>query len=61
MSAPCSPTPGLLAHTAKVSERAERERHAAMEKSRIVTVGISGGRSLTRPFRDARRPPSPGL
>jgi hypothetical protein len=27
----------------------------AMKKLRIVTVGISGGRSLTRPFRDARR------
>ena len=26
-----------------------------MQKLRIVTVGISGGRSLTRPFRDARR------
>jgi hypothetical protein len=29
-----------------------------MQKSRIVTFGISGGRSLTRPFRDARRFPS---
>jgi hypothetical protein len=36
--------------------------HTAMEKlMRIVTVGISGGRSLTRPFRNARRFPSPGV
>jgi hypothetical protein len=28
---------------------------------RIVTLGISGGRSLTRPFRDARRFPSTRL
>jgi hypothetical protein len=37
------------------SVRAERERRdvTAMQK-RIVTGGISGGRSLTRPFRDAR-------
>jgi hypothetical protein len=31
---------------------------SAMKKMRIVTLGISGGRSLTRPFRDARRFPS---
>jgi hypothetical protein len=30
----------------------------AMSKLRIVTLGISGGRSLTRPLRDARRFPS---
>jgi hypothetical protein len=30
-------------------------------KLRIVTLGISGGRPLTRPFRDARRFPSLGL
>jgi hypothetical protein len=30
----------------------------AMQKWRIVTVEISGGRSLTKPFRDARRFPS---
>jgi hypothetical protein len=30
----------------------------AMQKLRIVTLGVSGGRSLTRPFRDARRSPS---
>jgi hypothetical protein len=29
-----------------------------MQKVRIVTVGVSGGRSLTRPLRDARRFPS---
>jgi hypothetical protein len=33
----------------------------AMEKLRIVTLGISGGRSLTRPFREARRSPSTRL
>jgi hypothetical protein len=32
-------------------------RGAAMQSLRIVTVGVSGGRSLTRPFRDARRFP----
>jgi hypothetical protein len=31
------------------------------EKLRIGTLGISGGRSLTRPFRDARRFPSTRL
>ena len=30
----------------------------AMQKLRIVILGISGGRSLTRPIRDARRFPS---
>jgi hypothetical protein len=30
----------------------------ATTKLRIATLGISGGRSLTRPFRDARRFPS---
>jgi hypothetical protein len=30
----------------------------ASKKVRIVTVGMSGGRSLTRPLRDARRFPS---
>jgi hypothetical protein len=30
----------------------------AMKRLRIVTVGISGGRSLTGPLRDARRFPS---
>jgi hypothetical protein len=33
--------------------------HTAMQKLRIVTCGVSGGRSLTRPFRDAHRFPSP--
>ena len=33
----------------------------AMQKLRIVALGISGGRSLTRPFRDARRFLSTGL
>jgi hypothetical protein len=34
-------------------------RHlTAMQKPRIVTLGISGGGSLTRPLRDARRFPS---
>jgi hypothetical protein len=33
----------------------------AMQKLRIVTLGISGGRALTRPFRDARRFPSTRL
>jgi hypothetical protein len=33
-------------------------RPTAMQKLRIVTWGFSGGRSLTRPFRDARRFPS---
>ena len=33
-------------------------QRTAMQKLRIVTVGISGGRALTRPFRDARRFPS---
>jgi hypothetical protein len=32
-----------------------------MHKLRIVTVGISGGRSLTGPLRDARRFPSTRL
>jgi hypothetical protein len=31
--------------------------HTAMKQLRIVTSGISGGGSLTRPFRDARRFP----
>jgi hypothetical protein len=31
--------------------------YTAMKKLRIVTLGVSGGRSLTRPFRDARRFP----
>jgi hypothetical protein len=39
----------------------ERESHTAMEKLRIVMVGISVGRSLRRPFRDARRFPSTRL
>jgi hypothetical protein len=30
-------------------------------KCRVGLVGIAGGRKLTRPFRDARRFPSPGL
>jgi hypothetical protein len=30
----------------------------AMQKLRIGLVSVSGGRSLTRPFRDARRIPS---
>ena len=29
--------------------------NTAMQKLRIVTCGISGGRTLTRPLRDARR------
>ena len=33
-------------------------RHTAMKKLRIGLLGISGGRSLTRPFRDAHRFPS---
>jgi hypothetical protein len=33
--------------------------YSAMQKLRIVA--ISGGRSLTRPFRDARRFPSSGI
>jgi hypothetical protein len=37
--------------------RVDRSR-TAMEKSRIVAVGISGGGSLTGPLRDARRFPS---
>jgi hypothetical protein len=32
--------------------------YTAMQKLQIVTLGISGGRSLTGPFRDARRLPS---
>jgi hypothetical protein len=36
-------------------------RGTAMQQLRIVTLGISGGRSLTRSSRDARRFPSPGL
>jgi hypothetical protein len=32
--------------------------NTAMQKLRIVTCGISGGRTLTRPLRDARRFPS---
>jgi hypothetical protein len=32
-----------------------------MKQLRIVTSGISGGRSLTRPFRDARSFPSTRL
>ena len=39
--------------------REESGWHTAMQKLRIVTLGISGGSSLTRPFRDARRFPSP--
>ena len=35
--------------------------HTAMQKLRIVTVGSSGGRSLTRPLRDARGFPSTRL
>jgi hypothetical protein len=34
-------------------------RHRGGNKLRIVTVEISGGRSLTRPFHDARRFPFP--
>jgi hypothetical protein len=34
------------------------EGGTAMKKLRIVALGISGGRSLTRPFRGARRFPS---
>jgi hypothetical protein len=37
---------------------AEHHGPTAMQKLRIATLGISGGRSLTRPFRDARRSPS---
>jgi hypothetical protein len=33
--------------------------YTAIQKLRIVTLGISGGRSLTGPLRDARRFPSP--
>jgi hypothetical protein len=36
-------------------------RRSAMRKLRIVMLGILGGRSLTRPFRDARRFPSTRL
>jgi hypothetical protein len=32
-------------------------RGTAMKRLRIVTIGISGGRSLTGPFRDARSIP----
>jgi hypothetical protein len=40
-------------------ERDEREgRFTATNKLRIVTLGISGGGSLTRPLRDTRRFPS---
>jgi hypothetical protein len=39
----------------------EPGRWTAMQTLRIVTSGISGGRSLTRPFRDARRFPSTRL
>ena len=35
--------------------------HAAIHKLRMVTVGISGGKLLTRSFRDARRLPYPEL
>jgi hypothetical protein len=35
--------------------------HTAVKKSRIGTLGVSGGRALTRPLRDARRFPSPRL
>jgi hypothetical protein len=38
-----------------------RSQRVVLKKLRIVTCGISGGRSLTRPFRDARRFPSPRL
>jgi hypothetical protein len=38
--------------------RVARAGDAATNKLRIVTLGISGGRSLTGPFRDARRFPS---
>jgi hypothetical protein len=48
---------GRCVHTARPHPEVTGRRmgHTAMEKLRIVTVGISGGRSLTRPLRDARR------
>jgi hypothetical protein len=49
-----------------VGSRAEAQRTArepgavvqAMQKLRSVTLGASGRKSVTRPFRDARRSPS---
>jgi hypothetical protein len=38
-----------------------KHKRTAMHKLRIELFGISGGRSLTRPFRDARRFLSPEL
>jgi hypothetical protein len=54
-------TPPLNARAPACRDKEEKWRRVrwptAMAKLRIVTVGISGGRSLTRPFRDAHRFP----
>jgi hypothetical protein len=52
----CAVPPTVLGHPE--TTRLCRHSHTAMQKLRIETSGISGGRSLTRPFRDARRYPS---
>jgi hypothetical protein len=54
--------PLRLVHSASCVHSHTREaRPTAMRKLRIVTVGISGGGSLTRPLRDVRRFPSTRL
>jgi superfamily II DNA/RNA helicase len=42
----------------RAAEAAESGEVQRRKRGRIVTVGVSGGGSLTRPFRDARRFPS---
>ena len=55
------PTHACCSGTMCPTDAKARARGTAMQKLRIVTVGISDGRSLTRPFRDARSFLSPRL
>jgi hypothetical protein len=53
-----SPRPATPAPVVVALFRSPVQRRTAMRKLRIVACGVSGGRSLTGPFRDARRLPS---
>ena len=57
-SPPLTPSQPTVMRSAGAGVAQEIQRRKSL---RIVTLGISGGRSLSRPFRDARRCPCTGL
>jgi hypothetical protein len=58
VSHPAATTSEALTDEIRASASAPVHARTAMQKLRIETLGISGGRWLTRPFRHARRFPS---